>query len=60
MSERHDHVADGYSITSDLVLVNVSTTAVAPAISFHHPAGNSIAAESVVDVSRPADGKGQS
>ena len=45
------HFGNGYSITSDLVLVNVSTEAVAPAITFHDPEGNPIDPESVVDVS---------
>ena len=44
------HFANGSSITSDLVLVNVSTTAVSPSIHFYDPEGTPIDAGSVVDV----------
>lgn len=41
---------DGSLITSDLVLVNVGTTTIRPALYFYDPGGNRIAAESLVDV----------
>ena len=44
------HFANGASITSDLVLVNVGTTPIRPVIYFYDKAGDPIAAESVVDV----------
>ena len=44
------HFANGSSITSDLVLVNVSTTAVSPSIHFYDPEGTPIDAGSVVEV----------
>ena len=43
------HFANGESIVSDLVLINVGTTAVHPAIYFYDTEGNPIDAESVVD-----------
>ena len=43
------HFANGYSISSDLVLVNVSTTAVVPIITFHDAQGGLIEAGVVVD-----------
>ena len=45
------HFANGESTFSDLVLVNIGTTAIRPAIYFYDTEGNPIAAESVVDVS---------
>ena len=44
------HFANGSSITSDLVLVNVAPQPVRPAIYFYDTEGAPIAAESVVDV----------
>ena len=44
------HFANGASITSDLVLVNVGATPIRPVIYFYDKAGDPIAAESVVDV----------
>ena len=44
------HFANGASITSDLVFVNVANTAVAPAIYFYDGSGRLIAPEMVVDV----------
>ena len=44
------HFANGASITSDLVLVNVGTTPIRPVIYFYDKAGDPIAAESVVEV----------
>ena len=44
------HFANGASITSDLVIVNVAPQPVQPAIYFYDTAGDPIAAESVVDV----------
>ena len=44
------HFANGGSISSDLVLVNVSAAPAAPAIFFYDTAGNPIAADSVVEV----------
>ena len=44
------HFANGASLTSDLVLVNVGTTPIHPVIYFYDKAGDPIAAESVVDV----------
>ena len=44
------HFANGASITSDLVLVNVGTHPIRPALYFYDKKGNPIAAESVVDV----------
>ena len=44
------HFANGASITSDLVLVNVGATPIRPVIYFYDKAGDLIAAESVVDV----------
>ena len=44
------HFANGASITSDLVLVNVGTTPIRPVIYFYDKAGDLITAESVVDV----------
>ena len=44
------HFANGTSITSDLVLVNVAPQPVRPAIYFYDTEGNPIAAESVVDI----------
>ena len=43
------HFANGESIVSDLVLINVGTTAVHPTIYFYDTEGNPIDAESVVD-----------
>ena len=45
------HFANGESLFSDLVLVNIGTTAIHPAIYFFDTEGNPIDAESVVDVS---------
>ena len=45
-----DGVWQGQSTTSDLVLVNVDTSVVHPAVYFYSPAGDLIAPESVVDV----------
>ena len=44
------HFANGASITSDLVLVNVGTTPIRPVIYFYDKGGDLIAAESVVEV----------
>ena len=44
------HFANGASITSDLVFVNVATHPIRPALYFYDKEGNPIAAESVVDV----------
>ena len=44
------HFANGTSITSDLVFVNVPPQPVRPAIYFYDTEGNPIAAESVVDI----------
>ena len=44
------HFANGASLTSDLVLVNVGTDPVRPALYFYDKGGNLIAAESVVEV----------
>ena len=44
------HFANGTSITSDLVFVNLSTQPVRPAIYFYDTEGNPIAAESVIDI----------
>ena len=44
------HFANGGSISSDLVLVNVSKTPSTPAIFFYDTEGNPIAADSVVEV----------
>ena len=44
------HFANGESITSEVVLVNVSTAAAAPTLSFYDPMGNSIAGDSVVNL----------
>ena len=44
------HFANGASIFSDLVLVNIGTTAIHPAIYFFDTEGNRIDAESVVDI----------
>ena len=43
------HFANGSSITSDVVLLNVSTTRVRPTLYFFDQDGNEIAAESVVE-----------
>ena len=43
--------SSGVTITSDIVLVNVETSAVTPAIYFYDQMGNMIDADSVVDVS---------
>ena len=45
-----DGVWNGQSTTSDLVLVNVDTSVIHPAVYFYSPAGDLIAPESVVDV----------
>ena len=45
------HFANGESIFSDLVLVNVGATSIRPAIDFYDTEGNPINAESVVDIS---------
>ncbi len=45
------HFANGESIFSDLVLVNVGATSIRPAIYFYDTEGNPINAESVVDIS---------
>ena len=45
-----DGVWNGQSTTSDVVLVNVDTSTIHPAVYFYSPAGDLIAAESVVDV----------
>ena len=50
MSLHFAHFANGASISSDLVLVNISTTPAAPTISFYDTEGNPIAADSVVEV----------
>ena len=42
------HFANGESISSEVVLVNVSTAAAAPNLFFYDPKGNSIAGDSVV------------
>ena len=47
---RFAHFANGTGITSEMVFVNLSTEASRPAIYFYDTEGNSIAAESVVDV----------
>ena len=44
------HFANGASITSDLVLMNVGTTPIRPTISFYNKEGHPIPAESIVDV----------
>ena len=44
------HFANGASITSDLVFVNVATHPIRPALDFYDKEGNPIAAESAVDV----------
>ena len=44
------HFANGAFITSDLVLVNLATQPIRPALYFYDQEGNPIAAESVVDV----------
>ena len=44
------HFANGDGITSDLVLVNVGTHPIRPALYFYDKEGNLIAAESVVDI----------
>ena len=44
------HFANGASITSDLVVVNVGTHPIRPALYFYDKKGNPIAAESVVEV----------
>ena len=44
------HFANGASITSDLVFVNVATHPIRPVLYFYDKEGNPIAAESVVDV----------
>ena len=44
------HFANGASLTSDLVLVNVGPDPVRPALYFYDKGGNLIAAESVVEV----------
>ena len=45
------HFANGESTFSDLVLVNIGTTAIRPAIYFYDTVGSPIAAESLVDIS---------
>ena len=45
-----DGVWQGQSTTSDLVLVNVDTSVIHPAVYFYSPAGDLIAPESVVDL----------
>ena len=49
------HFANGASITSDLVLVNVGATPIRPVMYFYDKAGDPIAAESVVDVTGDLD-----
>ena len=44
------HFANGESNTSDVVLVNVSAAAVTPTLFFYDPKGNSIAGDSVVNL----------
>ena len=44
------HFANGASITSDLVLVNVGTTPIRPTISFCNKEGHLLPGESIVDV----------
>ncbi len=44
------HFANGAGITSEVVLVNVGTTAIQPAIYFYDTQGDSVTAKSVVDV----------
>ena len=44
------HFANGESITSEVVLVNVSGAAAAPTLFFYDPKGNAIAGDSVVDL----------
>ena len=44
------HFANGASITSDLVLVNVAPDPIRPALYFYDRGGNRIAAESVVEI----------
>ena len=44
------HFANGASITSDLVLVNVGTEPIHPVIHFYNKAGHLIPGESIVDV----------
>ena len=44
------HFANGESVTSDIVLVNVETSTVTPAIYFYNQKGEMIDADSVVDV----------
>ena len=44
------HFANGESVTSDIVLVNVETSTVTPAIYFYNQKGKMIDADSVVDV----------
>ena len=45
------HFANGASVTSDLVLVNVEAVTIHPTLYFHDGAGAALDAESVVDVS---------
>ena len=44
------HFANGESVTSDIVLVNVETSTVTPAIYFYNQMGEMIPADSVVDL----------
>ena len=44
------HFANGESITSEVVLLNVSGAAITPSLFFYDPKGNSIAGDSVVDL----------
>ncbi len=44
------HFANGESITSEVVLVNVSSAAATPSLFFYDPKGNSIAGDSVVNL----------
>ena len=44
------HFANGESITSEVVLVNVSTADATPTLFFYDPKGNSIAGDSVVNL----------
>ena len=46
------HFANGASVTSDLVLVNVEAATIHPTLYFYDQAGAALDAESVVDVSR--------
>ena len=45
------HFANGASVTSDLVLVNVEAVTIYPTLYFYDPAGETLDAESVVEVS---------